>query len=388
MPLRRRDRRALPFRADFLTVHAKVSKAPISIAATSTLAMVRTAEARGIQTADLLLAAGFPRELLDDPDARLPGAAVLAIWNGLRERSGNPTLQLVAPASLPFGAYRVIDYLVGASGTVGEGIHRFAAYFRLIAEAIDLTIVDGDGEHCLCLAMVGGAAVPAVYVDYVFAALVTRIRMRIRPGLRVRRVDLRQAEPPSAVRYVEVFGCAVRFGTPADRLWFSADEWQAPMDSADPVLARVLEDHARTLARQISAQGSDFVSRVSRAIASGMPNAASAESVARALAVSTRTLQRKLVQAGTTFRDVSDSVRARLAQDYLSDPRVSIAEVAMLLGFSEQASFNRAFRRWTRESPGRWRRRGERPLPAMETVARGILRVTGGQKRQGATPPK
>jgi AraC-like DNA-binding protein len=334
-----------------------MAKAPISIAATSTLAMVRTAEARGTHTADLLQAAGVARELLDDPDARLPGHTVLEIWNALRQRTGDPALQLAAPASLPFGAYRVIDYLVGASATVGDGVQRFASYFRLIAEAIDLTIADEGEEHCLCLAMADGSAVPPVYVDYVFAALITRIRMQIRPGVQVRRVEFRQPEPASPAPYAAIFRAPVRFGAAADRLCFSAEEWHAPMDNADASLARLLEDHARMLAERVPREGSDFLARVQKAIASEMPNGGSAHAVSRALNVSIRTLQRKLVLAGTTFREVSDAVRARLAQEYLTDPRVSIAEVALLLGFSEQASFNRAFRRWTRESPGRWRRR-------------------------------
>lgn len=60
--------------------------------------------------------------------------------------------------------------------------------------------------------------------------------------------------------------------------------------------------------------------------------------------------------AGTTFKEVSETVRGRLAEEYLTDPQVSIAEVAFLLGFSDQSSFNRAFGRWTGLSPGRWRR--------------------------------
>ena len=76
----------------------------------------------------------------------------------------------------------------------------------------------------------------------------------------------------------------------------------------------------------------------------------------RALHVSVRTLQRKLVAAGTTFKEVSEAVRSRLAEEYLTDPKVSIAEVAFLLGFSDQSSFNRAFGRWTGVSPGKWRR--------------------------------
>jgi AraC-like DNA-binding protein len=347
-----------------------MARAPVTVAAMSTLAMVRTAEARGVETADLLQSAGIARPMLDDPDARLPGPAVIALWTALRERTGDSALQLVAPGCLPFGAYRVIDYLVGASATVGEGVHRFASFFRLIAEAIRLTIQDESDEHCLTLAMADGSAVPAVYVDYVFAALVTRIRMQIRPHLQVHRVEFRQPEPTLLAPYLDVFRAPVRFGAAADRLCFSAEEWRAPMDSADASLARLLEDHARILTQRVPRGPSDFAGEVRRALASVAPRGGSAADVARALNVSVRTLQRRLVDAGTSFREVSDGVRAQLAQEYLADSKVSIAEVAMLLGFSEQASFNRAFRRWTRESPGRWRRRRAGRLPAA-SVARG-----------------
>lgn len=332
-------------------------RAPISVAATSTLAMVRTAETRGFETADLLHAAGVAREHLDDPDARLPGSTVLGIWNALRQRTADPAMQLVAPGCLPFGAYRVIDYLVAASASVGDGVQCFARYFRLIAEAIDLTI-DGAGDEARCLTIVmgDGSAVPPVYVDYVFAALVTRIRMKIRVGLQVARVELRQPEPPWSHAHADLFRAPVYFDTAADRLIFSAEEWRAPMDHADATLAQLMEEHARILAGRMPRAGSEFVGTVRKAIAANMANGASARAVSRALNVSIRTLQRKLVLAGTTYRDLSDAVRGQLAQEYLADPRVSIAEVALLLGFSEQASFNRAFRRWTKQSPGRWRR--------------------------------
>lgn len=332
-------------------------KAPPSIAATSTLAMVRTAEERGVDTTDLLDRAGLDRESLEDPDARIPGSTVMAIWNALRERTGDPALQLAAPATLPFGAYRVIDYLVAASATVGEGIRRFAGFFGLIADAVELGIERDDEGHWLDLAMADGGPVPPVYVDYVFAALVSRIRMRIRPDLRVCRVELRQSEPPASAQYGKLFRAPVHFAAAADRVGFSHEQWEAPTDSPDAALARVLEEHARILARRIPQARSGFRAEVQKTIASIPPEGGSAAEVARALHISVRTLQRRLVANGTTFRELSNTVRGQLAEGYLADRKVSIAEVAFMLGFSDQSSFNRAFRRWTGESPGRWRRR-------------------------------
>lgn len=334
-----------------------MAKSPPSIAATSTLAMVRTAQTRGVRTEDLLAQAGLTLELLENPDARLPGPTILGLWNALRQRCADPALQLAAPATLPFGAYRVIDYLVAAAATVGEGIGHFVRFFGLIADAVALGVDQDRDGYCLCLSMAKGGPVPPVYVDYVFAALVSRIRMRIKPDLQVRQVEFRQPEPPARAPYADLFRAPVSFGADADRLFFSAEEWHSPTAGADAALAQVLEEHARILSRQLLPAPSSFGAEVQQAIAAAPVAGGSAAQVARALHISVRTLQRKLVETGATFREVSDRVRGQLAEGYLTDPQVSIVEVAFLLGFSDQSSFNRAFRRWTGESPGRWRQR-------------------------------
>jgi AraC-like DNA-binding protein len=330
---------------------------PPSVAVTSTLAMVRAAEARGAQTADVLEQAELSRDTLEDPDARLPGPTALSVWNALRERTGDPALQLVAPTILPFGAYRVIDYMVAASATVGDGIRRFARFFGLIADAMELTIEAGPHQRGLRLALADGGPVPSVYVDYVFAALVGRIRMRIRPELRVARVELRRPAPPETTPYTDTFRAPIRFDADGDVLWFDADEWSAPTSNADEALARILEEHARILEQRSPAGVDTFMAGVQQAIVAALPEGGGINDVARTLHMSVRTLQRKLVARGATYRHVSDTLRRQLAEGYLIERGVSVAEVAFLLGFSDQTSFHRAFRRWTGEAPGRWRRR-------------------------------
>ena len=335
-----------------------MSSAPPTIAAMSTLAMVRTAESRGVATADLLAAAGLTRDGLEDPDARLPAPTVFALWQALRERTGDAELHLAAPESLPFGAYQVMDFLVASAATVGDGVRHFATFFALIANTVSLTIeADGPGGgQALCLVMASGAPVPPMYVDYIFAALVSRMRMRIQPRLEVARLELRRDEPPGAARYAAVFQAPVRFGAMRDRLCFSAGAWATPTATADEALARLMQDHARALARRHPGAPSSFLAEVQRAIAAVLSRHGGADEVARALNVSVRTLQRRLDDGGTTFRAEVDAVRQQLAEEYLADRRVGILEVAFLLGFRDQTAFNRAFRRWTGQAPGRWRR--------------------------------
>jgi AraC-like DNA-binding protein len=66
---------------------------------------------------------------------------------------------------------------------------------------------------------------------------------------------------------------------------------------------------------------------------------------------STSTLQRRLRQEGTSYQSLLDEIRRELALDYLRDGKHSIADVAFLLGFSDQSNFTRAFRRWTGTTP-------------------------------------
>jgi AraC-like DNA-binding protein len=79
------------------------------------------------------------------------------------------------------------------------------------------------------------------------------------------------------------------------------------------------------------------------------------ESVAREMAMSPRTLRRRLREEGTTFREVVGDLRKGLALDYLESSDLSLEEIAALLGYEDAANFNRAFRRWLGEAPGRYR---------------------------------
>lgn len=339
-----------------------MTKATPTIAVTSTLAMIRTARARGAQVDDVLRDAGLSQETLADPDARLPAPTVMAVWNALRERTGDPALQVVAPAALEFGEYRIIDYLVAASATVGDGVRRFAQFFGLIADSLVLQVRETPDDCSVELTTVEGAPVPPVYVDYVFAALVYRIRTRICARLQVRRVELRHAESKVAAPYQEVFQAPISFGANADRLRFSIPVWNLPTDNGDAALVGLLEEHARILSQRTTRATAGFEEEVRRAIATTLTTGASIQQVARALNLSVRSLQRRLDASETTFRDLSEDVRGRLAEGYLANPGVSISEVAVLLGFSEESAFNRAFRRWTGESPGRWRRSAARQI--------------------------
>jgi AraC-like DNA-binding protein len=110
-----------------------------------------------------------------------------------------------------------------------------------------------------------------------------------------------------------------------------------------------------------------FLERVSRVIETKLavlPHEISLEHAAKALSISVRTLQRRLNQRGISFRDICDATRRKLAEGYLDDPAVSVADIAFRLGYSEPAGFHHAFKRWLGQGPNEFRR--ERRLIATQ----------------------
>lgn len=101
----------------------------------------------------------------------------------------------------------------------------------------------------------------------------------------------------------------------------------------------------------------DFVDRVRAELLAGPRRFPDLDAVARAMAVSPRTLCRRLNEEGSSFRRVLSDVRKSLALDYLESFDLPLEEIAALLGYQDAANFNRAFRQWVGDAPGRYRRR-------------------------------
>ena len=131
---------------------------------------------------------------------------------------------------------------------------------------------------------------------------------------------------------------------------------QLPIVSEDSQLLRILEAHGdQLLSERLSAAG--FRSVVENQLLGALPSGrVHAAIVAEQLGMSERSFRRQLAQEGTSFSEVLDQLRQRLVLQYLRDERVSLQQIAWLLGYSEIGAFNHAFKRWTGTSPGRARK--------------------------------
>lgn len=329
----------------------------------SSRALLEACARLGHDTDALLGAAGLSRAEVLDPDARLPVAGADALWRAAWARSGDPCLALHAAEALPFGAYKVLDYAMAASPTIGEGLRRVAAYFRLVDTRAELQVEERDAGLVLRMVSAGGALRPSAQ-EYTLAAVVLRSRRAAGQAWIPDAVSFAFPRPDDAGEHARIFGVTPRFGAEHPEVAVSRATWEAPSLGAEPALLSILDEHARALLDRLPPGEEDLVARTRAAIAAELRGGdPSIGRVARKLAMSDRTLQRRLGDAGVSYAALLDEVRRQWAEAYLRRPEIGLCEVAWLLGFAEQSSFTRAFRRWTGTSPGRFRQEAALGLP-------------------------
>lgn len=347
-----------------------------TILTVSSRALVGACERLGIDAGRLLGEVGINRAILDDPDARLPAEKVGRLWSKAYELSGDPVLSLHAAEACPLGAYKVVDFMTYNGRTVGEAFAYPARYFRIVNTAIRLPI-DTSGDpvafEIVDESRPEGATLP--YAEYCFAVFLLHIRAATGVNFPVRRVQFAHVRPPSTSEHERIFGCPVDFEASRTRMLLDRAVWETPTTGAQVGVLAVLAEHADLLLERLP-KGPDLVERTRRAINQRLRGGDPAlDAVAAELAMSARTLQRHLRDLGYSYNDLADEVRRAAAGLYLQQPDVAIAEVAYLLGFSDQSTFNRAFKRWSGVTPKQFRlgarARGVPQLPGSLGPGRG-----------------
>ncbi|HEX4376682.1 MAG TPA: AraC family transcriptional regulator ligand-binding domain-containing protein [Steroidobacteraceae bacterium] len=152
-----------------------------------------------------------------------------------------------------------------------------------------------------------------------------------------------------------VLACRVLTGAQRNALAFPTTALDRPLLSADRVIFRLLTDY---FARVGSARRNAVVQRVESYIRGALSTGPTLGRCARALGYSSRALQLKLDEQAVSFTDLLARLRIELARACLASDELSLDEIAARLGYADQTSFGRAFRRWTGATPGDFARSG------------------------------
>ncbi|CAI6033984.1 helix-turn-helix transcriptional regulator [Cohnella sp. JJ-181] len=307
----------------------------------------------GLGAADIVRKAGLPPDLIDEP--AVTAAQYIAIWQAYSDLIGDTAEGIVKLATaFETAKYPPAVMAVYHARDYRDALGRMARYKQMCPP--ESLLVREEGDACVVeLAWThAGPSGPPLLVGITLAFLLELGRRGTGLPLTAARVEFSQAMGDSKTLEA-YFGCEVRIGTAYNRLTLRREDLDRPFISDNeelvailaPVLDRSLDARQRGLSTSET-----VVALIKRRLAGGRIDI---QAIAKELGMSERTLQRRLAEEQSSFKQLLMQARHEQARAYLADTTLDIKEVAFLIGYEDQNSFYRAFRLWEGDTPAQWR---------------------------------
>jgi len=289
-------------------------------------------------------------EMLLDPDATVPMSACVGLLAEGVRATGDDNLGLHVAEHAELGSFDVHFYAMVSSPTLGAAFERVCRYQRLIHETSQVRLEKSGDRALLSHRLPGGMAAPRQTAELLLAAWVRTGRVATRTRWRAAEVRFAHRAPRDSREHERFFGAPLRFAAGENALVLPAALLDLPCRHTDPSLLSLLDQYAAD--RLGGPRAATFADRARAALSEELQAGnVTAHDLAARLKVSVRTLHRALAAERTSYRRLLDQLRLDIAERHLKDDRMSVAEVAFLVGFSELSAFHRAFKRWTGRTP-------------------------------------
>ena len=301
----------------------------------------------GHDAESIFLEMGIDREMILKPGARITHARADSLWSKVNELIDDPCFGLHGAKFWHPSQFNALGHAWLVSGTLREALNRSVRYAHIIATDRKNRLEDTAKGLTFTLSL--SLKVPAL-MDLAMSILMSACRLNYGPDLNPVEVNFIHSKPACAEEYYSFFKAPVNFSADNDCITLPADAVDRRLPVGNPQLAKMCDQYIIRYLAELDKN--NIVQRVKGAIIEMLPSGGvSDEKVAQNLNMSTRSLQRKLQDAHTTFGALLDDVRQELAEHYIHDSTVSLTEIAFVLGYSEYSSFWRAYKRWTQTSP-------------------------------------
>jgi AraC-like DNA-binding protein len=318
--------------------------APQTVIATWLIGVAAQFERLGIDVGTLGTGLDSPSRSLAAPTRQLQLVQVRRIWQRAAAVSADPLLGLRVGAGLPLQAMNVLALVVMHSANLRDALSHCVRYQQLVSNSgrFRLSAMPG-GQRMVYKIAPCPVPMHPTQLDSLFAGFLTMLYRCVPNGQRPSRVELPGTDRSQRAAYERCLECPVVLGGPDIFMQFDDDVLTTPWPAADPSLLRLLLGRADSL-RQAQGQTDALVDQVIAAVAAEGYARARCESVARTLDLSVRTLQRRLAECDTTFRQVVEAARMAEAVDLLADRSVPLSTLAERLGYADPSAFSHAVR--------------------------------------------
>jgi AraC-like DNA-binding protein len=311
-------------------------------------------EESGVQVSAVLRRAGLPQDLFSHTRILVTTEELFALWHAIGTVSNDPAIGLKLGTETRTERFHPMGIAALSTENLGAAVEYMSRYKKLCAPEEILHEKDDEEWSIQFRWTLAVDIEPQVLIEYCFAWVVNIARHGT--GTRISPLRIELVQPRSHTKALERhFGCPVVCGASRNALIFRASDAACPFVTRNAELLDMLAPQFEEELK-LHAGNDSFLELVRGAIQQRLtghrPNI---EDIARELHMSSRTLQRRLQESGSSYQRVLDEARHQMARYYLGNSVLELNEAAYLLGYEDAGSFARAFRGWEGMPPGHWR---------------------------------
>ncbi len=323
---------------------------PLTYSAPAVDITLKIIRSYGINPIPIMRKLRIDPEKLRDPHARFRYAQIDDLWALAVAKANDPAFGLKAAEFWHPSQLGALGYAWLASASLRTALNRMVRYIRILTEGATLKLQDGGDELSLVLNYKRISKQQPTRTDSFMAMLLAMCQADAGMEFHPTSISLTHPAPEDTAPFFALFGCPVNFSSKTNSFNLSREWADLELPGSNPQLVKLND---QVMVEYIASLGDDnIIERVKVQIMDQLPSGkVSDESVAEALFMNSRTLQRRLQKEDITFKTILTEVRMDLADSYLLEHKMALSEISFLLGFAELSSFSRAFKRWTGESP-------------------------------------
>jgi AraC-like DNA-binding protein len=303
----------------------------------------------------VLRRAGLPQDLFAQTRILVNTEELFALWRAIAEVSGDAAIGLKLGTETRIERFHPSGLAALSTENFGAAVEHMARYKRLSVPE-EIVHDRSAGEWSIQFRWTLAVDVePPVLLEHCFAWMLTIARHGT--GTKISPLRLELVQPRAHVRALERhFGCEVLSGAARNAIVFRESDAALPFVTRNAELLEMLAPQFELDLKQHTSGDDSFLEMVRAAIQQRLTgHRPTTDAVARGLHMSSRTLQRRLQESGSSFQRVLDEARHQMARYYLRNSVLELNEAAYLLGYEDASSFARAFRGWEGVPPGSWR---------------------------------
>ena len=310
----------------------------------------------GVTEKEVLNAAGLELNLTEGSHQRISGNQYCHLLDIAAEQCKDDDFGLHMGEAIKPGHYGVLGYACMSSATFEETFQRMNRYQSLVSD-IGFNTVQQQGNMVKFQFDCKTSPYPPRHLaEEHIAGIVIFSQWISSTNSSPSKVHFQHPKPSDISEHERIFSCPIAFDQAETAIYFPVEFLAESLPQADPVVSKMMDGYAEQQLIKLP-KGESLIDKARIALATLLQNGEpSLEKLAYHLEINVRSLQRRLKEEDLSYQGLLEKIRHQLALNYIQQDHLSLTDIAFLLGFSEQSSFQRAFKRWTNETPGRYRK--------------------------------